>query len=577
MRHLVPALMLAVTLLLGCTDHHAEPDASTSADANTGGDSALTDSAIVSDANRRDTRPPFDYCFAAGTPVATPDGDRAIETLVVGDAVWAFDSERNVRVQSVVTAVHHHAPASVGRLMTSDGRTLWVTDNHPIYAASRGAVVAAGELTSADALLSLRDDALSLATSQGFEPDVAFVPVFNLTVANVHTYFAAGIAVHNKQPWCAPPAPCSQGYPTACEAEMRLRQSSACPSAAEGFFAIKNTLDVWWPATDLRDPGRGEVEVIALAEMSSGCGEALRPATTLKLCGVTLPVITSDLACEAFQLSFPDSTFDATTMPRPPVPTSLTGFNANDVLRLERTTGLFGISLPASAIDGGWPTPGNAAGLSCDAGSGVLCFPDHDADNAPGLTANVRDDDAIYVGPDYSPTCTQGPQGTPYRFHGVPAQQDPWGAGGGNSRLRAIQLRLGMRLSVGLVGTLSDTCENSATSLADTFDLRSVGCAIEPSSLPQGVPNVIPADPRVASMDYACTPAELSFVDPFLPAFHVLQVDQVPGESQRLAGWALINRDIPKHASLGPQVSIVQMATSLGVEPTCAEVRAALR
>ena len=30
------------------------------------------------------------YCFAPGTPVATPDGDRTIETLAVGDLVWAM-------------------------------------------------------------------------------------------------------------------------------------------------------------------------------------------------------------------------------------------------------------------------------------------------------------------------------------------------------------------------------------------------------------------------------------------------------------------------------------------------------
>jgi len=313
---------------------------------------------------------------------------------------------------------------------------------------------------------------------------------------------------------------------------------SACPNAADGFFAIKNTLDVWWPARSGLDPGRGEVEVTALAKMSSVCGEATMPATTLKVCDVKLPVFTSDVFCEAYQVSFPHDVWDATTMPRLVTTTSLTGFSADDVLRVERVTGLF-----------------------------------------DSVTATLRDDDAVYTGPDYSPVCTQGlqtQQGLPYRFHAVPAQQDAWGAGGadGSSRLRVTQLGLEIRLSVGLVGTLAAACEVAATSLADMFEVSCASCAIEPSSLPQGIPGLLPPDPRIASMNYACTGEELSFVDSLVPGFQVLQRDQVPGEANVAAGWALFNRDIPRHPSLGPQVSLARLGEISAVEPTCAEVRA---
>jgi hypothetical protein len=150
--------------------------------------------------------PPIETCFARGTPIATPDGERPIETLQVGDVVWAFDVAQQERVQRRVSEVHRHEASALGRLITPDGRALLVTDKHPIYVQERAAFVPAGELDTGETVIGLdAADQLIAAPMQALVPDVAYEPVYNITVEVTHTYFAAGLLVHNKSP---PPVSC---------------------------------------------------------------------------------------------------------------------------------------------------------------------------------------------------------------------------------------------------------------------------------------------------------------------------------------------------------------------------------
>jgi len=97
----------------------------------------------------------------------------------------------------------HHADAVVGQLVLGDGRTLVATPNHPFYVSSEGRYRPAEELQVGTELLSLFDSGrLSSATATGYFLSAAPVqmPVFNITVAGVHNYFAEGVLVHNKSP-----------------------------------------------------------------------------------------------------------------------------------------------------------------------------------------------------------------------------------------------------------------------------------------------------------------------------------------------------------------------------------------
>ncbi|HEX2874439.1 MAG TPA: DUF1592 domain-containing protein [Polyangiaceae bacterium] len=142
-------------------------------------------------------------CFAAGTSIATPTGPRPIEQIEVGQEVFGYDEALQQVVVRPVTARMRHADAIVGQLVLGDGRTIVSTPDHPVYVSSEGRYRPASELATGAELLSLFDTGrLSSATASGYFVPAAAVqlPVFNISVAGVHNYFAEGILVHNKSP-----------------------------------------------------------------------------------------------------------------------------------------------------------------------------------------------------------------------------------------------------------------------------------------------------------------------------------------------------------------------------------------
>jgi hypothetical protein len=135
-------------------------------------------------------------CFAGGTRVATPEGDRAIETLRVGDEVYAYDVEMGVRVVSRVDARFVH-PATPVLTLTLGGRTLRVTGSHPVYQPSTERYVRADRIEAGDALLLWESTQVRERMVETSSMGDA-VPVYNISVAGLHNYFAEGVLVHNK-------------------------------------------------------------------------------------------------------------------------------------------------------------------------------------------------------------------------------------------------------------------------------------------------------------------------------------------------------------------------------------------
>lgn len=147
--------------------------------------------------------PPIVTCFGAGTLVDTPAGPRAIEQIEVGEQVLGYDEELRAVVARPVTARMQHAEAVVGQLVLDDGRTIVTTPNHPFYVADEGRYRSAEDLRPDADLLSLSSTGrLASAATTGYFMAAAPIrmPVFNITVAGVHNYFADGVLVHNKSP-----------------------------------------------------------------------------------------------------------------------------------------------------------------------------------------------------------------------------------------------------------------------------------------------------------------------------------------------------------------------------------------
>jgi hypothetical protein len=139
-------------------------------------------------------------CFAAGTPIATPSGEVAIERLRVGDLVLAYDQGTHRVVPRPVVRTFAHPDQRPGRLTLEDGRVLEVTDNHPIYRPDRNDYADAGDILENTRLLLLRGVSTDSGIATGFQADAGALPqtVYNIEVAEEHNYFAANVLVHNK-------------------------------------------------------------------------------------------------------------------------------------------------------------------------------------------------------------------------------------------------------------------------------------------------------------------------------------------------------------------------------------------
>lgn len=136
-------------------------------------------------------------CFAAGSKVYTPLGQRNIEDLKVGDQVFSYNDIGDIEVD-VITAVHHHEPEEVHTYKfwgaEDENYVLHATPSHWVMN-QYGAFVPVGTLTADDCIVDLLGHLRPLLDVD-FEVEVE--PVYNLTVEKNRTFFVNGVRVHNQ-------------------------------------------------------------------------------------------------------------------------------------------------------------------------------------------------------------------------------------------------------------------------------------------------------------------------------------------------------------------------------------------
>jgi filamentous hemagglutinin len=155
-------------------------------------------------------------CFLAGTMVSTPDGDRPIESLQAGDAIWCV-GEDGRRVAGEITATlravsHGYYRLNGSTLVTGahrflakqSGQNFGITlastefDRHGKYEQhALGEWIPLEDLALGQQLRTIDGDLVTVETVEFVDRGVR---VFNLEVAPYHNYFANGILVHNKKP-----------------------------------------------------------------------------------------------------------------------------------------------------------------------------------------------------------------------------------------------------------------------------------------------------------------------------------------------------------------------------------------
>ena len=149
--------------------------------------------------------------FAAGTPIWTSEGTRAIEQLQSGDEVEsrAAGTYRESR-QRIGRSFQRHAPRYYALQLEEE--TLHVTEEHPLWVQGRG-WTPVRELQTGDPLATATGDVLVLQAIPVDSP----LPVFNFSVPQTESYFAgrSGLWAHNANcdipiPYRAPKSP--SGY-----------------------------------------------------------------------------------------------------------------------------------------------------------------------------------------------------------------------------------------------------------------------------------------------------------------------------------------------------------------------------
>gem|GEM_PF-2554613 len=138
-------------------------------------------------------------CFAGGTPVATEEGLRAIETVREGDRVWARDERTGaVELRPVLRRVVTHGQPVMSLIVAASdgGEVLRVTSGHRFWVTAQG-WVAASDLGADQSLWSPSGEPLHV--EPGAAPQTSHETVYNFEVADFHSYFVGrhGVLVHN--------------------------------------------------------------------------------------------------------------------------------------------------------------------------------------------------------------------------------------------------------------------------------------------------------------------------------------------------------------------------------------------
>jgi hypothetical protein len=138
------------------------------------------------------TFPVFRSCFAAGTPVHTRDGLRAIETLRTGDVVLAQETATGALGFEPILSVAHNPPAATYRVELGD-TTIVATGIHRFWKAGQGWVMAR-DLKPGDPIRTLGGVARVVAVERD-----EVRPVFNLEVGRRGSFFVGrrGLLVHD--------------------------------------------------------------------------------------------------------------------------------------------------------------------------------------------------------------------------------------------------------------------------------------------------------------------------------------------------------------------------------------------
>jgi predicted lipid-binding transport protein (Tim44 family) len=141
-------------------------------------------------------------CFLPDSPILRADGtETLISALKPGDTLWAFQPDGHLVPTRTLSVIRLQADEYF--LMKTDRITLRVTAEHPFYV-GRGTFKTVEALVPGDTILAFDGKWLAEQRIVSLERVRERVQVYNLQTDQPHTFFAGGLAVHNKGGGCFP-------------------------------------------------------------------------------------------------------------------------------------------------------------------------------------------------------------------------------------------------------------------------------------------------------------------------------------------------------------------------------------
>jgi hypothetical protein len=136
-------------------------------------------------------------CFTGDTLIAVDGGFVRFDEINIGDMVWAYNYNTGETALKEVLNVLVSVNTEIISLEAENGEVIKTTAYHPFYVDGKD-WVRAGNLAAGDKITTLDGGTITIigiSTERFAEP----VVVYNLTVADFHTYFvgSTGILVHN--------------------------------------------------------------------------------------------------------------------------------------------------------------------------------------------------------------------------------------------------------------------------------------------------------------------------------------------------------------------------------------------
>lgn len=135
-------------------------------------------------------------CFTKGTKVLMADGKKkAIEKIKLGDYVFSRDEKSGAVSPKKVLYLSIRETSRIWTLVFKNRHKVETTSEHPFYVHGKG-FIAAKDLRVGDEIVTSVGNTLKLTATRN---KLRSTKVYNITVADFHTYFVgnAGVWVHN--------------------------------------------------------------------------------------------------------------------------------------------------------------------------------------------------------------------------------------------------------------------------------------------------------------------------------------------------------------------------------------------